>query len=70
MSIDELEHELRVHQDIYDIARDKLIESQNNLTEAILEEERLRRNSDYTRKSLFLAFVGVSIAVVMVKVWG
>jgi hypothetical protein len=70
MSIAELEHELRVHQDIYEIARDKLIESQNNLTEAVLDEERLRRNSEYTRKSLFLAFVGVGMAVVMAKIWG
>lgn len=70
MSIAELEHELRVHQDIYEIARDKLLESEQKLTEAIIEEERLRRNSEYTRKSLILAFVGVGMAVVMAKIWG
>ena len=70
MSIAELEHELRVHQDIYEIARAKLLESEQKLTEAIIEEERLRRNSEYTRKSLFLAFVGVGMAVVMAKIWG
>ena len=70
MSIAELEHERLVHRDIYEIARDKWIESENKLADAIEEEERLRQNSEYARKILFLAFVGVGIAVVMAKVWG
>ena len=67
MSIAELEHELQVHRDIYEIARDKLIESENNLAEAILEEDRLRRNADYARRSLFLAFIGFGVAVAIAK---
>ena len=70
MSIAELEHEHQVHRDIYEIARDKLIESENNLAEAIEEEDRLRRNAKYARRSLFLAFIGFGVAVAMAKVWG
>jgi hypothetical protein len=70
MSIAELEYELQVHRDIYEIARDKLIESENNLAEAIEEEDRLRRNAEYARRSLFLAFIGFGVAVAIAKVWG
>jgi len=59
-----------VHRDIYEIARDKLIESENNLAEAIHEEDRLRRNAEYARRTLFLAFIGFGVAVAMAKVWG
>jgi hypothetical protein len=67
MSIAELQHELEVHRDIYEIARDKLIESENNLAQAIQEEDRLRRNADYARRSLFLAFIGFGVAVAVAK---
>ena len=69
MSIAELQHELEVHRDIYEIARDKLIESENNLAQAIREEDRLRRNAEYARRSLFLAFIGFGVVVAVAKVW-
>ena len=46
------------------------MEAQMELEQAIEEEEILRQNADYARRSLFLAFLGFGVAVVMAKVWG
>ena len=40
------------------------------LEEAVEEEDRLRQNADYARRSLFLTFLGVGVAIVLAKVWG
>ena len=46
------------------------MDAQLELEEAVEEEDRLRRNADYARRSLFLTFLGVGVAVVIAKVWG
>lgn len=46
------------------------MDAQLELEDAIEEEDRLRRNADYARRSLFLAFLGFGVAVVVAKVWG
>jgi len=46
------------------------MDAQLHLEDAIEEEDRLRRNADYARRTLFLTFLGVGIAVVVAKVWG
>ena len=40
------------------------------LEEAVEEEDRLRQNADYARRSLFLTFLGVGVAMVLAKGWG
>ena len=46
------------------------MDAQLELEDAIEEEDRLRQNADYARRSLFLTFLGVGVAVVIAKVWG
>jgi hypothetical protein len=46
------------------------MDAQMELEDAIEEENRLRRNADYARRSLFLTFLGFGVAVVVAKVWG
>lgn len=46
------------------------MDAQMELEAAIEEEEILRRNANYARRTLFLAFLGVGVAVVAARVWG
>jgi predicted translin family RNA/ssDNA-binding protein len=67
--IEELQRELVIHRDIYEIARDKLIETEINLKDAIEEEEELKRAAEGARKFVFLSMVGVAIAAVAISIW-
>jgi hypothetical protein len=60
------EEKYKDHNDAFQAWMDAQIE----LEEAIEEEDRLRRNADYARKSLFLAFLGFGFAALVAKVWG
>jgi len=54
------------HNDAFQAWMDAKIE----LEDAIEEENRLRRNADYARRSLFLTFLGFGVAVLVANVWG
>jgi hypothetical protein len=69
-TVEELERELVIHRDIYEIARDKLIDTEVRLEMAIAEEEELKRNSDRARRFLCFAAAGVAIAIAVINVWG
>jgi hypothetical protein len=68
-AVEHLQRELVVHRDIYEIARDKLIETEIKLKDAIDEEEELKRASEGARKFVFLTTVGVAIAAVAISIW-
>jgi len=46
------------------------MDAQIDLEDAIEEEETLRRNADYARRTLFLTFLGFGVAVLVANVWG
>ena len=46
------------------------MDAQLELEDAIEEEDRLSQNANYARRSLFLAFLGFGVAVLVAKVWG
>lgn len=68
-TVEHLQRELVIHRDIYEIARDKLIETEINLHEAIEEEEELKRASERARKFVFLTAAGLAIAAVAINIW-
>jgi len=68
-AVEQLQRELVVHRDIYEIARDKLIETEIKLKDAIEEEDELKRASDGARKFVFLTMVGVAMAAVAISIW-
>jgi len=69
-TVEELERELVVHRDIYEIARDKLIETEVRLEMAIAEEEELKRKSDQARRFVYFSAAGAAIAIAIINVWG
>lgn len=46
------------------------MDAQMELEAAIEEEEILRQKANYARRTLFLAFLGVGVAVVVARMWG
>ena len=68
-TVEQLQRELVIHRDIYEIARDKLIDTEIKLKDAIEEEEEMKRASEGARKFVFLSMIGVAIASVAISIW-
>ena len=67
--VEELERELQIHTDIYEIARDKWLETQEKLTIALHEEAALERQTQLARRNIFFAFAGIGLAILSASVW-
>lgn len=67
--VEELERELQIHTDIYEIARDKWLETQEKLTIALHEEAALERQTQLARRNIFLYSVGITFTVVAINLW-
>ena len=68
-TVEHLQRELVIHRDIYEIARDKLIETEINLKNAIAEENELNKAADRARRIFFAAFAGITVAVATINIW-
>jgi hypothetical protein len=67
--VEELERELQIHTDIYEIARDKWLETQEKLTIALNEEAELERQTQLARRNIFLYSAGITFAVIAINLW-
>jgi len=68
-TVEELERELQIHTDIYEIARDKWLETQEKLTIALHEEAALERQTQLARRNILFAFAGIGLAILSASVW-
>jgi len=67
--VEELERELQIHTDIYEIARDKWLETQEKLTIALHEEAALERQTKLARRTIFLYSAGITLTIIAINLW-